>query len=170
MLQADRQPLATRMQFDNRVPDKAKLVQDILEANRITARQGRPAFLDSLDALARLHDHRGIKPTISPELVVHWREPSKVIGLANSDKAGRLLTTFGQGLDAEKQQLFGQSFGDVSVTSNAGRILHQYLGRGPLDIQIHWQRTTRHGLEEAGTQDPENAFCALGIRLRHGRA
>ncbi len=151
------QDRAGRVQLEQGVADQAELIHHLACAVEIATREKRPRLLGRIDALARLHQHRGIVASKRRLGVVHRLCVRQPKGLTHRAQLGRFPLNWRVCLGAEKEQIVQQRLRDLGLVRvlREGGKLQQHAGRGPLDIHVGWQQILRDGLEKGCSDTPE---------------
>ena len=143
-----RERLALAMQLVERLGHQAELIHARLGTRHVAAREGRPVFLDRLDAPARLRQHRRVVQAESGLVVRRCDVAIQGPGATHGMENGRRNTLLWLGLGAKEQQILSQALRHALIATRQRCVLKQDARRSPLGVNIHRQQRLGQGLEK----------------------
>ena len=154
--QRARQPVTDRLQLDQRLGHQSELLGHGSDLAAVATRYGRPGLGGGRNALARLHQHRGIEAAIARHVVVHHRHLLHGIGLVYGLQTLTGLLA-GLGLRAKEHQVLQQARGRQAVALGHAGVLHEHARSHALDVDIGSDESTCQAVEEGRSDFPETA-------------
>ena len=156
--QSPRKLAVFRMQLEHGVAHRAKLVGHDLEPVGVPTGKGRPGLGGAGNALARLHQHGGIK---TPKLGRHVvKRPGCVerIGMPHGRQHRRVGGAFRLRLGTKEQQILRQAVRHQRLAARQRGVLQQDAGRGTFCVDIGRAQAFAGGLKKRRTDFPKHAL------------
>ena len=154
--QRARQTVTGRLQLDQRLGHQPELLGHGPDLAAVAAGDRRPGFGGGGNALARLHQHRGIETPIARHVVVHHRHVLHGIGLVHGLQALAGLLA-GLGLRAEEHQILQQAGGRKAVALGHAGVLHEHARSHALDVDVGSDESACQAVKKGRGNLPETA-------------